>query len=200
MVVKYQITFMENEEITGVNQDEITETELEALITFMENEEITGVNQDEITETELEALLNEVEEAPQPKVVTEENETEKLRNKVAMLQRILNKKKAEPIIKDNEIQKDIAEIKFYRKVEVFAEENGLNKKQAEQVLKLYPNATAETLKDPFIKAGIDALARKERVAENTPRGSSTKSTTSSKSYGQMTPEEKKEWYANRMGK
>lgn len=166
----------------------------------MENEEITGVNQDEITETELEALLNEVEEAPQPKVVTEENETEKLRNKVAMLQRILNKKKAEPITKDNEIQKDIAEIKFYRKVEVFAEENGLNKKQAEQVLKLYPNATAETLKDPFIQAGINALARKERVAENTPRGSSTKSTTSSKSYGQMTQEEKKEWYANRMGK
>lgn len=165
----------------------------------METEEKTGVNQDEITENELQALLDEVEEAPQPKV---DDETEKLRNKVAMLQRILNKKNQQPIIKreDNEIQKDIAEIKFYRKVETFAEDNGLTKKQAEQVLKLYPNATAETLTDPFIKAGIDALARKDKVAENTPRGSSTKTTTSSKSYGQMTPEEKKEWYANRMGK
>ncbi len=97
---------------------------------------------------------------------------------------------------DQELAKDIAEFKFDRKVSRFAEDNGLTRAQAEKVLQLNPNATADDLKDEFMKAGLEALAKKQRVNVNTPRGRNTTSNTPAKSLTEMTPAEKQAWYAS----
>lgn len=164
------------------------------------------VNLEEMTDQELESLITEAEaegggESSQETDVSKEIEA--LKNRNAMLTRLLNKQNKAPqtkITSDNnsDIQKDIAELKFSNKVTTFADENGLTKKAAEHVLKLYPNATTETLQDPFVKAGIEALVRKERVVENTPRGGNSKSQAPTKKLSEMTPEEKQAWYTNRV--
>lgn len=173
----------------------------------MENDEITQeVNLEEMTDQELESLIAEAEaegsdESSQETDVSKELEA--LKNRNAMLTRLLKKQNKAPQPKltsenNSDIQKDIAELKFNNKIISFADEHNLSKKQAEQVLKLYPNATAETLNDPFVKAGIEALARKERVAENTPRGGNSKSQAPTKPLSEMTQKEKEAWYADRV--
>jgi hypothetical protein len=116
----------------------------------------------------------------------------------------LAKKNNTPIIKtnlDTQLEQDIAEFKFERKVVKFAEENGITRGQAEKVLTYKPNATAEDLNDPFIKAGIEALAKaneKEAIndknARNIPSGRNSISSTPSKPLSEMTKEEKEAWY------
>jgi hypothetical protein len=95
---------------------------------------------------------------------------------------------------DPETLKDIAEIKFDKKVAKFADANDLSIAQAERVLKHNPNATAEDLKDPFIKAGIDAIGRRDRLERNSPKGKQTRSATPSKPLSEMTPAERDAWY------
>lgn len=102
-----------------------------------------------------------------------------------------------PNLNDQELAKDIAEFKFDRKVSRFAEDNGLTKLQAERVLAYNPNATAEDLKDEFIKAGVEALARNQKLVANTPRGRNSVSSAPAKSLSEMTPTEKQAWYSSK---
>ena len=98
---------------------------------------------------------------------------------------------------DQDLAKDIQEFKFDRKVSRFAEENGLTKTQAEKVLSYKPNATAEDLNDEFIRAGLEALAKKTKVAQNTPRGRNSISSAPAKSLSEMTEAEKNAWYQSK---
>lgn len=98
---------------------------------------------------------------------------------------------------DQDLAKDIQEFKFDRKVSRFAEENGITKSQAEKVLTLKPDATASDLNDEFIKAGLEALSKKSRVAQNTPRGRNSVSSSPAKSLSEMTEAEKNAWYQSK---
>jgi hypothetical protein len=169
-----------------------------------------NINEEIISDDELEALLTEAEATPEADPTVDiQKRLEEEQRKTAILQRLLNKEKKakeekskveeKPITKNN-LENEIAEIKFSLKVANFAEENGLSKKQAEQVLKLNPNATAETLQDPFFKAGLEALQKKNRVEENMPKGGSGRSTKPEKKYSDMTEDERKDWYASRLKK
>ena len=172
-----------------------------------------NINEETISDDELEALLTEAEATPEANPTVDiHKRLEEEQRKTAILQRLLNKEKKakeakeekpkvedKPITKNN-LENEIAEIKFSLKVANFAEENGLSKKQAEQVLKLNPNATAETLQDPFFKAGLEALQKKNRVEENMPKGGSGRSTKPEKKYSDMTEDERKDWYASRLKK
>lgn len=179
---------MKNDEKQLENLENLTDAELEALEKELEDKSGSGEGKGKATETveEIKARL------------------EKAERRNATLQRILNKKgrNTETISKNNtnnsDLEKDIAEIKFNNKVDVFARDNSLSRAQAEYVLKNFPNANAEILKDPFVAAGLKAMATKERIQDNTPRGRASSPTSGNKPLSEMTPQEKQEWYQSKM--
>lgn len=168
----------------------------------MDNEDVQLENLENLTQEQLDALEreNSNEDTYSEPTIDYKAKYETEQKRAATLQRLLNKKGDKTTNNQNnktnneELEKDIAEIKFLRKIERFAEDNSLTKAQAEKVLKLYPDATSEILKDPFIAEGLKALARKERVENSTP-GAGRPSNSTSKGYSEMTLEERKRWYA-----
>lgn len=158
----------------------------------MENDENTVENLENLTTEQLEAKVAELDADNSSESIDWKAKAEEAQKRAAMLQRLLNKKD-KPTINTNtnqpDLAKDIAEIKMARKIDTFAEENGLTRLQAERVLKIDPNATAETLKDPFIAEGIKAIGRKERVENATP-GTSVIQPVNGKSFKDMTPAER----------
>lgn len=153
------------------------------------NESATVENLENLTTEELEAL--DAQETHTPTIEKSDREVE-LEKRNAILQRLLNKKNktvSTTNTNNSDTSKDIQEIKFIHKVATFAEENSLTKTQAERVLKLYPDATSETLKDPFIAEGLKAIARKERVDDATPRAGKVTSI-AGKTFAEMTPQER----------
>lgn len=167
----------------------------------MNNEE-TVKNLENLTQEELDAL--EAKQNAEPEA-EEEAETpidykakaEAAERRAATLQRLLNKK-GKTINNDNksnnDLSKDVLEIRQALKIENFAEENGLTKSQARKVLEINPNATAETLKDPFIAEGLKAIARKDRVDEATPQGGKV-TTVNGKTWKDMSDDERKANYS-----
>jgi len=152
------------------------------------DENTTVENLENLTTEELESLDNDSD--TQETSIDWKAKAEAAEKRAAILQRLMNKKnKPTTNLTNPELSKDIAEIKLARKIDTFAEENGLSRVQAERVLKLEPNATAETLKDPFYAEGIKALARKERVDNATP-GASSQVSVNGKSFKEMTPQER----------
>lgn len=180
----------------------------------MKNDEKQFENLENLSDEELEALDKELDDKDQGKNKGEDPKSqsleeitkraEKAERRAATLQRILNKRgrNTETISKNNtnnsDLEKDIAEIKFNNKVDVFARDNSLSRAQAEYVLKNFPNANAEILKDPFVAAGLKAMATKERIQDNTPRGRASSPTSGNKPLSEMTPQEKQEWYQSKM--
>lgn len=169
---------------------------------LMENEDKQFENLENLTQEELETLeakqnatQDEVEEEAEP-TIDYKARLEASERRAATLQRLLNKKGGKTINKTNQddSSKDIQEIKHALKVDNFAEEHGLTKIQARKVLEINPNATADTLKDPFIAEGIKAMARKERVDNATPSGGRV-TTINGKTFKDMTEDERKANYS-----
>jgi len=170
-------------------------------------------NLENLTDEELENLEKEMDGKDPSKKEDEGSKSptldealkraEKAERRAATLQRILNKKgrNTETISKNtnnSDLDKDVAEIKFFHKIENFARDNNLSRTQAEYVLKNFPNANAEILKDPFVAAGLKALSSKERIQDNTPRGRASSPTVGNKSISEMSASEKQEWYRSKM--
>jgi hypothetical protein len=170
------------------NLENLTDEQLEALELQNDNDENGSVE----TPVDYKAQYEAEKEA-----------REKAERRAATVQRLLNKKpKTETLNNRNgnitNLEKDIADIKFSNKIDNFARENSMNRSQAEYIFKLYPNATEEILKDPFVKAGLKAIASEKRLSDNTPRGRSASQSTSNKSYKEMNQSEKEEWYKSHM--
>lgn len=172
----------------------------------MNNDETTVENLENLTPEQLEEALAQAEAEDndsnptdwEAKAKLAEAEAKHASNKAAMLQRLLNKKdktitKETPTI-NTDLEKDMAEFRFDKKVMRFSKDNNVSVEIAERLLTMNPNATSEILNDKFIKAGIEEMQREERVSKATPSSRSTAST-SSKTYAQMSPEEKKAWYS-----
>lgn len=147
---------------------------------------------DTTTDTEVDEVTQELEDLRAYKAEIEK------KNAIA---RRLSKKASTNTNKSNSLDQDlandIAEFKFDRKITRFADENGISRVQAERLLTLKPNATAEDLKDEFIRAGLDALSKKQRVENNTPRGRNSVSSVQAKPLSEMTLAEKEAWYQSR---
>lgn len=153
----------------------------------LENNDVIETTEEETQEVD--EITQELEELRAYKAEIEKKEA--IRRRLAKKQPTNNNLTKESL-------NDIQEIKFIHKVSTFAEENNLTKMQAERVLKLYPNANAETLKDPFIAEGLKALVRKERVEANTPGINGTVKV-AGKTFKEMTPEERKANFAKIVG-
>ena len=157
----------------------------------MNDETNTVENLENLTTEQLEAEVAKLDATDSQTSIDWKAKAEEAQKRASMLQRLLNKKdKPTTNLNNQDLSKDIAEIKFARKIDNFAEENGLTRTQAERVLKIDPNATSETLKDPFIAEGVKAIGRKERVDNATP-GTSTTTSVNGKSFKEMTPQERK---------
>lgn len=167
----------------------------------MNNEE-TVENLENLTQEELDALEAKRNAEPEAEEETEtpvdyKAKAEAAERRAATLQRLLNKKGKTINKTDNksndDLSKDIMEVRQALKVDRFAEDNGLTKAQARKVLEINPNATAETLKDPFIAAGLDKIKRQDRVDDATPQGGRV-TTVNGKSWKEMSDDERKANY------
>ncbi len=82
----------------------------------------------------------------------------------------------------------------------FGYEHKLSPEETDKVFQIDPRPTAKTLDDPFVKAGLQAIRKANRVDENTP-SSSTKSTVySSKKFNELSPQEKQKKHVELMKK
>lgn len=155
-----------------------------------ENEQDIDLNNDVVNETDTAIdVTAELEELRAYKAEQEEVKRTAEQNRENAQRRVNQKQSTKTNLTSTDTNRDIQEIKFIHKVSTFAEENNLTKVQAERVLKLYPDATSETLKDPFIAEGLKAIARKERVEDSTPRTGKV-STIGGKNFSEMTHAER----------
>lgn len=166
------------------------------------NNEDTVENLENLTQEELDALEAKPNAEPEEEEETDTTidykaKAEAAERRAATLQRLLNKKGKTINKTDNksndDLSKDILEVRQALKIDRFAEDNGLTKAQARKVLEINPNANAETLKDPFIAEGLKAIARKERIDEATPQGGRT-TTVNGKTWKDMSDDERRANY------
>lgn len=168
----------------------------------MKNEDNTVENLENLTQEELDALEAkqnidaEKEEDDSETTIDYKAQYEAEKRRAATLQRLLNKK-GKTINNDNktnnDLTKDVLEIRQALKIDKFAEENGITKAQARKVLEINPNATAETLKDPFIAEGLKAIERRERVENAIPQGGRP-TTVNGKTWKEMNDDERRAAY------
>lgn len=76
----------------------------------------------------------------------------------------------------------------------FGYQFGLSPEETDKVYSVTPNPTKETLEDPFIKAGLEAIRRAKRVAGATPSPSSKTPKIGGKSWSEMSKEERAKNY------
>ena len=78
----------------------------------------------------------------------------------------------------------------------FAWENNLSPEETDKVFSLTRNPTKETLKDPFIQAGLEGLRALKRVAEATPSTSGRAKKYEGKSFDELSIDEQKQNYSD----
>lgn len=76
---------------------------------------------------------------------------------------------------DEDLKRDVEELKIERLKRQFAYENNLSPQETDMVFKVNPNPTKEDLDNPFVKGGIEAIRKERRVDEATPVPSSSAS-------------------------
>lgn len=73
---------------------------------------------------------------------------------------------------------------------MFGYENNLSPEETDAVFRLNPNPTKETLADPFVKGGLEAIRARKRVENATPSPSNRSSAVDGKVWTEMTAEER----------
>ena len=78
----------------------------------------------------------------------------------------------------------------------FAWENNLSPDETDKVFSLTQNPTKETLKDPFIQAGLEGIRALKRVSEATPSTSGAAKRYSGKSFDELSVDEQTQNYSD----
>lgn len=73
---------------------------------------------------------------------------------------------------DEDTKKTVANLQLAENKRQFGYANGLSPEETDAVFRINPNPTKETLEDPFVKGGLEAIRAKKRVENNTPNSSS----------------------------
>lgn len=76
----------------------------------------------------------------------------------------------------------------------FAWEHKLSPEETDKVFQITQHPTAETLKDPFIRYGLQGIRKMQRVSEATPSSSSRGQTFNGKSFHELSEEDQKKNY------
>lgn len=80
----------------------------------------------------------------------------------------------------------------------FGHEHGLSPVETDAVFKHNQNPTKETLDEPFVKGGIEAVRTKDRVDNAIPSSSPSSRKVNGKTFSDMTPDERKANYKDLM--
>lgn len=144
----------------------------------------------------------ETPKSPTPEEDEKEEDSVDYKAKYFQLQRHYNKKQtATPAVKAETVTKSteelVKELAKEREISNFAEDNDISVSQARQVYKVNSSPTKETLNDPFIKAGLDAMARKSRLEANTPSAAKV-STYAGKAFKDLPLSEKNKHFADHL--
>ena len=146
--------------------------------------------EESVDEEVTDAELAEAEDAEVTEEVEEESDTtdwkaEALKYKAIAIR---NKKKSEVNSNINsklqtkaenpgdDTASRIASLEVAEKKRQFGYKHGLSPLETDAVFKIDTNPTQETLKDPFLKGGLEAIRSQERLSKNMP-STSAKSTT-----------------------
>lgn len=170
----------------------------------MENEEYQDDQLDEQTVEEVaeeEVVEEEQEEEETPDWEAEAKKWQSIakRNQKKPINNNINSKlqdKAES--PDDEVGSRISNLETAEKKRQFGYEHGLSPVETDKVFQVESNPTAETLKDPFVKAGLDAVKRQARVENNSPSTSAKSNTLNRKAMKDMSAEEKQAAYEKYM--
>ncbi len=135
---------------------------------------------------------------------TDDVETLKQRLAVSEKKRVqlFARLKKQPEVKQPSIQKESKdsgtdpEIASSVKMMKYAWENKLSPEETALVFKYNPNPTQDTLKDPFFKAGLEAMRKASRVADATPSPSGKSSKIGGKTWAEMSKEDRAKNYEN----
>lgn len=106
------------------------------------------------------------------------------------------KKEGQTVTKEKgESEEDLAErmkkLELSEQKRQFGHEHGLSPQEVDKVFQINPNPDKETLEDPFVKAGLQAIRSQNRTEQNTPSPSgSSPSVRPSKPLNEMTPQER----------
>lgn len=168
---------MQNDDYRNDNLEEnIEETEENV------EEETPEEEEDDVEESESKEDEPDWEaEAKKWKAIAERNKKKKS----------LQNKAQEP---DDDIKADVQYLKLSEKKRQFGYENNLSPEETDKIFQINPNPTKETLKDPFVKAGIDALRRSKRLEDNVPSSSAKSNPVVTKKFKEMSDAEKNaEW-------
>jgi hypothetical protein len=117
-----------------------------------------------------------------------------LRNKKKSTKQINNKLTDKAQTLDGEVGGRIANLEMAERKRQFQYDYGLSPKEVDRVFKVDPNPTAETLKDPFIKAGLQAIRSQERVDNNTPSSSAKSPVLNRQKFNKLSDEQKQAEY------
>lgn len=175
----------------------------------METDERQEVELEQQNDIE-EEVQDEIEEEPQEEESTEEVDwkaealkykaiADRTKKKIKPINSNLNSKlqdKAEN--PDEEVVSRLSNLELAEKKRQFGYENSLSPSQTDKVFALNQNPTKETLKDPFVKAGLDAIRRQERLENNTPSTSAKSGVLDRTKLKDASPEEKQKAFEQYM--
>jgi len=175
----------------------------------MENEENQEVELEEQNdeEQEVEEVEEPQEEVEEEKSVEDETDWKAEALKYKAIANRKTKKKINSNINSNlqdkaqnpdDLRSDVEYLKLEAKKRQFQFEHNLTPSQVDKVFSVNQNPDKDTLKDPFIKAGLKGIERQERVNNNTPQTSAKSKTLDRKAMKDMSPEDKQVAYQKYM--
>lgn len=95
---------------------------------------------------------------------------------------------------DDELREKVNELSRAEEKRQFGYKHDLSPEEVDKVFSINSDPSEETLEDPFVKAGLQAIRKEKRVDENTPSSSAKQAPTSKKDFKDLSKQEKNaEW-------
>lgn len=169
---------MQNDETQEVN---LEETQTDESNQDESTEEDTST--DESTEESSQDDTDWEAEAKKWKAIAERNKKKNI-----------NKPKSNKSEDENDLRKDVETLKLSEQKRQFGYEHGLSPEETDKIFSITSNPTKETLEDPFVKAGIEAIRKTKKLESNTPSSNSKSVQLDRKKMSEMSPaEQNKAW-------
>lgn len=101
---------------------------------------------------------------------------------------------------DDDIKATVNQLALKDKMLDFGLEHGLSREEVTAIFKINPNPSKETLNDPFVKGGLQAIRAKKAIENATPGSSKRSATVDGKTWTEMSKEEKAKNYSTVIAK
>lgn len=171
--------------------NETQEVELEQQINEeVSEEELAQAESTEDAELEQESEEEETDwkaEALKYKAIAIRNKKKK---KEDVSNNITNKLQDKAENPGDEVVSRLSHLELAERKRQFGYEHALSPAETDRVFSISSNPSADTLKDPFIKAGLQAVRSQERVENNTPSSSAKSASLDRKKMSEMSEGDK----------